>query len=189
MGLANLVRTIREEGAERVLIFAAQKDRELEARKKELYRLEKERAVELLRATQHTIDQKINRAKQKAASALQTAALIARQKTLDGVYEEAANLLGELSQKDLLPWIVSLIAHLPTRTTTPQFMVSTDWRTALEAACKQTSCTVAIAVKPLEDAHGFRFESEEIAMDFTVPTLITTIREQTETDVAKILFS
>ncbi len=188
MGLQTLIHTIQEESDNKLQSLIAEQAQVLAKRTKELETEKTALEERLLRDARNKVQEKIQRAERQARLHLHTTTLKTRQSVLDAVYEEALASLLVMPEDTLVSWYKDLLETLPHDAPEAQLRVSTKMRKVLETACKKASCTIPLATEPLENDEGFRFESTVLELDFTLKTLLTSAREQTETEVANILF-
>jgi len=189
MALQDLIHAIKEEGAVQADALKKEQTKAYAAKIRDIEQRSTALAQSLIAEADVIVRDKLTRAKRQAEARVHAAKLAKQQEELNRVYTDVAREVLALPQNTLVQWFVHLLHDLPSNDTSGSLHVSASLHDALVKACAHASCAIPVSKTPLNGTEGFRFVSDTVEIDCTLPTLLEETRQRTETKVANILFS
>lgn len=188
MSLQDIIKKIKQEGEVEIKKIEKETEQELKNLEKlyqEKFDVKKKQILEQKRKeTQQAGDQIVFQERLKNNAII----LDKKRKIIDRVYQQVLNELSRLSNKEYIELIYKLISQLP-QIEQGKIIPSKDRKAQIEQALQKSKRSFDLAQESAEIKGGFIFVSDKINVDNSFEELINKIKTETETEVAKVLFS
>ncbi len=166
-----------------------------EENEKELKKLEKgytekleKKKEQLLKEVKQKADKKISQINFQLKFLLTNRLLKNKKAVIDQAYRESLNKLSSLDSDQYQKLLANLLKTLP-KLKTGTIAPAKENQDAVKTALSKSNSPYELASKTVDAKGGFVFESGGLTIDNTLESLISSLKEQTETQVAQILFS
>lgn len=166
-----------------------------EENKKELKKLEKEyteklekKKEQLLKEVKQKADKKISQVNFQLKFLLTNKLLKNKEAVIDQTYQEGLNKLASLDASQYQKLLSNLFKALP-RLKTGTITPAKEDKDAVKKALSKSKRPYKLASQTVDAKGGFVLKSGGLTIDNTLESLISSLKEQTETQVAQILFS
>lgn len=188
MALANILDSIRKEAAEQAKEIKNSGQEKIAVQQKELaLRLKKEKGL-LLRQAENEARKKVDQAKFKGENEEKAAELDFKQTLLGEIFKQAAQRLSTRSEYEQVKLLRRLLDKLPADKE-GKIIATKNSAALLKKAWEKSSRSFPLAAENAEGTGGFIFVSPKMEIDNRYESLIANLRQDLETEVAKILFS
>lgn len=185
MALTDILQKIKEKTKEKVREIeqgARQEITKINERYEKEITAKKEK---ILKAVKEEAEKKIKHSQIRFSLETKNLILSEKQKILDLVYERVLKELETLKDDDYSKLITKLIKKCPTK---GEIIPAKGREKITQKAIKESKKELDLAKNSLPIRGGFIFNSKNLEIDFCFENLVKEIREETETEVAKIIF-
>ncbi|MBU1148482.1 hypothetical protein KKI23_00145 [Patescibacteria group bacterium] len=187
MALDDIIQSILAEAKQEADKVKQQGISDLKALKKDYQEKAGQEEKRLLESAQKEADRNVAQAQFLAISRKKAGLLTKKQEILDQVYKQALAKLSELPEVDYKKLVASLISQLQE---TEGEVVSVKGKESLtKQALSQSGKPYQLATETVSGKGGFVFKTKTMQIDNRFAVLIDHVRQDTEMEVSKILFS
>jgi len=187
MALDDIIQSILAEAKQGADKVKKQGIADIEALKKEFKEKANEEEKRILDSAQREADRSVAQAQFLAISRKKAGLLTKKQEILDKVYQQALEKLAKLPEADYQKLVASLIKKLDE----PQGEVLPvkSKESLTKEALSKSGQPYQLSTETVSGAGGFVFRTKTMEIDNRFAVLIDQVRENTEMEVSKILFS
>jgi len=187
MGLDNIVKKLQlevEQEIEAIEKEAKEKEKKIELSYQQKFAQKKQ---ELLDSYQARIKRETDMELWKVKSELKKEILQKKKQVVDSIFAKVLDNLKNLPESDQEKLVQKYLQEIKGR---QGVIVPAKGREQLIKKCLQKEKTaLKLAEESIEAAGGFIWQSEELNIDYTWESLVRNLRERTELEITKALFS
>ena len=188
MALEDIIKSILDEARQKADEIKKQGDQQVQALKKESderLKLEKEK---VLKEAKLESEKQIEQGRFLASSQMKRNLLDKKQEIIDRVYAETLKKLTQLKEEEEIKLLIKLIKQLPELSTAKIVPVRQKAK-IIDKALEKSGRHYKLAETECPGQGGFIFSTGKLEIDNRYQTLIANLKEETEMEVAKILFT
>lgn len=186
MALEDILKKIKKETEEKIKKIEEEAKEEIKKIEENYHKKIEMKKNEILSEVKEEVNKKIRQAQINISLETKNLILLKKQEILENLYQEVLNDLSNLNEKDYLKLISLLIKKCPEK---GEIIPAQGKEEITQRAILESKKNLTLSDKSLPIKGGFVFSSENLEIDNSFENLIKIVREKTEIEVAKILFS
>jgi len=188
MSLNHILEAIKKEATEEAEKIKKESQEKIEILRKEFNDREKIAKAEILAKARQEAKRKTEQAKFQSENAAKALLLTAKQSQLKEIFQAAARKLAAKPAHQQIELLVKLMRRLPPEKE-GKIVATKNSAGLLKKTAEKSGRSFPLAAETAEGSGGFVFVSPKMEIDNRYESLIEALKEEMETEVAKILFS
>ncbi|MDZ7798563.1 MAG: V-type ATP synthase subunit E [Patescibacteria group bacterium] len=188
MALENILEKIKKEAREEIKKIEQESEQKIEEIKADFKEKEEKEKERIISESKKQAEKKIQQAKFILANQKKSKLLREKQMLLDEVFTLAAKKMDELDQEKQISLLQKLIKNLPSQNKA-EIQATENSKDLVKKALEKSDKSITLSSEKVKGQGGFIFSSEKLEIDNRYSTLVQGLRDEVETQVAKILFS
>ena len=187
MSLSDIIKSINQSAEDEVAILHKQNQEAISNVQVEYQKKLSEAKTKLLKQAQIAADRKVSQANFEAKFAVVNHVLKQKRDLLTEIYNIALKRLASASKSDYEKLMVKLIKQLP-QLSQGEIIPAKNDEAVIKKAVDIAKSSYIFSPQTTDSLGGFIFVSEGLEINNTLENVINNLKEQTETEVTKILF-